>query len=303
MAAYGLIHNRGPNIGDDIQTSAARQFLPRIDYLLDRERIALADVPPGTRAIMNGWYMHRVQHWPPPPELRPLFISFHARETAPASFGALACDLALGTHRRRDLIAPSLASYYASCAPIGCRDTATQERFRQIGVESYFSGCLTLTLRPPASGAIREVVFTDPFGTLPGTCFRADLWARLPRALRRNALKISHITCLRSYEQRVRRTQTILELYAQAPLVVTSRLHAALPCIAFGTPVIFLHVPHRMSRFSGYESLLNPVSIPRFLHEAKHGDIRSLASAPDENFVARLADALRERCRDFITQD
>jgi exopolysaccharide biosynthesis predicted pyruvyltransferase EpsI len=32
-----------------------------------------------------------------------------------------------------------------------------------------------------------------------------------------------------------------LHLYATAKLVITARIHAALPCIAFRTPVIYVH--------------------------------------------------------------
>jgi hypothetical protein len=299
---YGLIHNRGPNLGDDIQSCAARQFLPRIDYLIDREKISQSHVSAATKVILNGWYMHHVRFWPPSPQLHPLFISFHAKEETPASMAALACDLVLGSPARRDLVSPDLKAYYQPFGPVGCRDTATQDRFRRIGVEAYFSGCLTLTLPPPAGEPGKSIIFTDPFGILPGTCFRADLWARLPRSLRRNALKISHLTHLRSYQDRLQRTQHILKLYAHAPLVITSRLHAALPCIAFGTPVIFLHVPHRVSRFSGYESILRPVSIPSFLHEARHGDIMSLVSTPDRDRVTSLATSMQQKCADFIAQ-
>lgn len=39
---YGLLYYKDTdNIGDDIQSYATSQFLPRIDYLIDREKIEL----------------------------------------------------------------------------------------------------------------------------------------------------------------------------------------------------------------------------------------------------------------------
>ena len=56
---YGLILNFATdNIGDDIQSYAAAQFLPSIDCVIDREsldRFDNSDEP--VKAIMNGWYL------------------------------------------------------------------------------------------------------------------------------------------------------------------------------------------------------------------------------------------------------
>ena len=47
-----------------------------------------------------------------------------------------------------------------------------------------------------------------------------------------------------------------LASYGLAELVVTSRLHCALPCIALGTPVVFINDDPNDIRFSGYQKLL-----------------------------------------------
>jgi len=35
----------------------------------------------------------------------------------------------------------------------------------------------------------------------------------------------------------------LMEMYASAKLVATQRIHCALPCVAMGTPVIFINSP------------------------------------------------------------
>jgi hypothetical protein len=46
-------------------------------------------------------------------------------------------------------LAPSMVKYFNSHGRVGARDLGTLELLRKAGVESYFSGCLTLTLERP----------------------------------------------------------------------------------------------------------------------------------------------------------
>lgn len=43
-----------------------------------------------------------------------------------------------------------------------------------------------------------------------------------------------------SDEEKFKYADTLLRKYAQAAYVVTSRIHCALPCIAMGTPVLYI---------------------------------------------------------------
>lgn len=64
------------NIGDYIQSLAARQFLDKenIAYI---HRDKLNDVNYESKAIMNGWFSHYPENWPPSDKIYPLFVSFH----------------------------------------------------------------------------------------------------------------------------------------------------------------------------------------------------------------------------------
>ncbi len=50
--------------------------------------------------------------------------------------------------------------------------------------------------------------------------------------------------------------KALLQRYANAKLVITSRIHAALPCLGLGTPVILV-CPYDQQRFEGLAELLN----------------------------------------------
>lgn len=97
--------------------------------------------------------------------------------------------------------------------PIGVRDPWT---LGYVGHgKGQMIGCATLTL-PRYEGPRRGVVYVDH----TDTC----LTHRIPQDW--------------SWEQQWTTAMQRLELYMKAELVVTSRLHVLLPCIAFGTPVV-----------------------------------------------------------------
>lgn len=76
---YGLFSYSTSNIGDEIQSIAAKQFLPSeaVTYF-DRDNIDNTHISEKIKLIMNGWFTHKPQNWPPKNTLiEPLLISFH----------------------------------------------------------------------------------------------------------------------------------------------------------------------------------------------------------------------------------
>ncbi len=104
--------------------------------------------------------------------------------------------------------------------PIGVRDPWTASRLIAAGIENVLMvGCPTLTLLKH-TGPRRGSYAVDA----PGT-----------------GEKISHVGWkgISAPDQWARAFQ-LLEKYRTASLVTTNRLHATLPCLAFGTPVKFV---------------------------------------------------------------
>lgn len=66
--------------------------------------------------------------------------------------------------------------------------------------------------------------------------------------------KLNHI-------ERFRIANSLLEKYAKAQLVITTRIHAALPCLALKTPVILINKNYDRNRFDGLYDLLNTIGI------------------------------------------
>ena len=80
MSNYAVMWASTQNLGDDIQTLAAINFLNKkginsFSYV-DREKMNGYDGTP-VKLIMNGWFMHNINQFPPAKNIFPIFISFH----------------------------------------------------------------------------------------------------------------------------------------------------------------------------------------------------------------------------------
>ena len=77
---YGLIvYKDTENIGDDVQSYVATKYLPRVDYIIDRDDVT-SFVPEENEyvaTIMNAWWMNKKFNWPPSPYIYPKMISMH----------------------------------------------------------------------------------------------------------------------------------------------------------------------------------------------------------------------------------
>jgi hypothetical protein len=111
--------------------------------------------------------------------------------------------------------------------PIGARDPETQLQVCGQALPTEMIGCASLTF-PRYRGRRKGI-------------YNADAW--IGPATTRTAVTLTHqIRRDMSWRGQWRAAIEMLELYRKAALVHTCRLHVALPCLAFGTPVVF-HTP------------------------------------------------------------
>ena len=87
--------------------------------------------------------------------------------------------------------------------------------------------------------------------------------------------------------------------YARAKLVITSRIHCALPCAGMGVPVILMVANPQDPRFGGITELLNHLGVDTSGEIIQHFFMPSgtLGCSPD---IPAIVDALSKKCRDFI---
>ena len=97
---------------------------------------------------------------------------------------------------------------------------------------------------------------------------------------------------------------------ASAKFVVTSKIHTALPCLAIGTPVIFinggLYDKANVYRLGGLVDMMNQVIIDKKGNISTNFDIKLPITADSvfENPTrhVKYANELAERCRKFIAE-
>lgn len=127
--------------------------------------------------------------------------------------------------------------YFKKYEPIGCRDYATWKKLSELGIEAYLAGCITTTL--PLSN--RTEGDTAYFVEAP-----KGLEKYIPEKLKKKSKFIRHqerVTEEVFYgkEGGLERARLLLDEYSKnASVVITSRLHCALPCMALGIPVILV---------------------------------------------------------------
>lgn len=247
------------NLGDEVQSIAAARLLPKVDMYLPREGLNKVDLNESIKLLCNGFFMDEPHNWPPAPAIDPLFISLHIT-------GQKSAD--------KIMLQPHLKAYYDRFAPIGCRDKRTLKLFQDLGVEAYFSACVTLTLENPFSEKDRtdEILLVDPFYKYQSEDYRNYLEEKIvPEKYHHQVHKITH-TLPKDHTytetEKIALAEKLLERYAKAKLVITSRIHSALPCLAIGTPVIFVTAgydrKYGMERFDGLLPFFHTVGQDHF---------------------------------------
>ena len=323
------------NIGDYIQALAASQFFPEVDGFIDREKLKEYGGEP-CKMIMNGWYMHDPSQWPPAPQIDPLFVAFHLNVTA-----------------KDMMLSEEGIEYLKKYQPIGCRDRNTAEMLNAVGVDTYFSGCLTLTLgykykseekeekcyvvdpKIPSSKSPMQIVKDVVFWMLHNGSVRkvakklfdtcsikeqrvaARYLQTYSRYVDLNTLvdaeyihqqNEKYTKGFNSDEERLHEAERLVRLYSRAKLVITSRIHCALPCLGLETPVVFIHYDNESviskCRFAGLEDLFNTFVCsgkgikPNFQLEEKislHNPVKNKGQWKS------YADNLISKCKEFVS--
>ena len=316
---YGLLtyveNKKFFNVGDNIQSLAAKQFLPRVDTFLNREKLGEYKGDP-VKLIMNGWFTHNTHNWVPSENIDPVFVSFHINNTAAPA-----------------MLSEKGIAYLKKHQPIGCRDQFTADTLKAKGIDAYFTGCLTLTLdsyKVADEERGEDIYIVDPLYSYPrpekifynlkhtiknvlnGTAFQLGKKNKhLKNFISEDVLNSAEFINQEppsnqfTDEQKFKMAEGLLHKYAKAKLVITSRIHCALPCLALGTPVIFVNGFDSFvdsCRFDGILELFNRIDI-----DSKTGKFTAnfpLEGKIDKNTIVKnlekhhdLANALKEKVR------
>ena len=215
---------KGANLGNEIQGFPGLQFLPYVNKFLERDNLDQSKGTGHVTVFFNAWWGDRKTSWPPPSNIDPLLLSIHLdSEFIP-------------------IIKKNL-EYFRNKAPIGSKDIETLHILHNLlGPDAaYFSGCLTLLLKNPnqiSSNHRKDIYLVD---------VKSDYESLLPVQIREKAIKIEQYITGDEKDDNMKRfsaAYNLIEKYSRASIVITQRIHAALPCVAMGTPVIFINSPY-----------------------------------------------------------
>lgn len=222
------------NLGDGIQNIAVENIYKKIGIqpqdliLINRD-----DMPnyqgDNVELVMQSYFANLYNTFPFPwsKDITPIFLGMH---------------LSPIHNFRQLLIKRGILKLMKPFEPIGCRDRNTRNFLKSHGINAYFSGCMSLTL--------------DKRPTTPqnGKVFIVDLYSKALQDLPKHIKDIADYSITHIYQwkkdqkidfesamQFEQKAREILNTYKeQASLVITSRIHVAMPCIAMGIPVIFI---------------------------------------------------------------
>jgi hypothetical protein len=282
MTKYAVLCYSTKNIGDDMQSFAASQYISGKPALLYRDRL---DSPllylNRYKPIMNGWFMSRPKHWPPVSTIDPLIISFHISPWKGRSDRML---------EGRGL---EYFKHQAARRGVGARDLHALRLFHDAGIDAYYSGCLTMTIKPPADAVRTEDLYvvdvSDP------------VLAKIRERTKAPVHVMSHnISKSMTQAQRRGLVEKLWRSYASARAVVTSRIHVAFPCLAMGTPVLMVHSNPSDPRFEGIVDHLHFTSTDAFLDGRYSFDLSSPPA--NKNTHLAMAKEMEARCKAFVSE-
>ena len=284
---YGLlVFKETDNIGDDIQAYAAERFLPKVDYYIDREslNVFMPNNQERVAMIMNAWYMYNKFTLPPSPYIEPLFVSVHFSKS---DFFQI----------EDDCLDASVKNYFNQFGKVGCRDNSTRRILENKGIETYFSGCLTLTIEPQAKISKENIIYcVDVSEEIVKKVEKLNVSCHIKKKTHDIEPKKSGFC----WSDRKRRVENLLVEYQSARCVITTRLHCALPCLALGTPVLLVYreEDYFKNRMKDFLPFLHYCSEEDFLEDRVNYDVNN--PPLNSNEFDNLKNQLKEQVKEFI---
>lgn len=289
---YGLLYYKDTdNIGDDIQSYAASQFLPKIDYMIDREHLNefVPKKKEYVKTIMNSWYIHDKFNFGISPYINPLLISMFFKNFPYTS------GITVGMDYINDNIKDILKKY----GPVGTRDFHTQKMLNNLNIDNYFSGCMTLTINKFDNITQEEYIVVNGLTNEEIEYIKSKTNRKIikfQQDIEKGSLSDE------SWEKRKKRVIDVLKLYQGAHMVITNKLHCSLPCLALETPVLLLYdksFAENKDRIGTYKDYLNYIDRNKFMSQKIN--FENPKKNPDKYLEIRKK--LMKECNEFIKKE
>ncbi len=276
------------NIGDYIQSLAAKQFFHSIDEFIDRDQLGEYNGEK-INMILNAWYFIWKKNKVFSKKIRPLLVAVHINNP--------------------EGVTEETIKYFKENEPVGCRDYQTRDFLLKHGVQAYFSGCLTLTLGETYKVSENKrndtIYFVDyKMGDKKNKLIDDKLKQIIKKHPRGNIRYKTHLypldkDCLGALYE----AECLIKDYATAKLVITQNIHCALPCLSLGTPVILVIPEFDTKRFLGIYNMFNYVGFNdqnEFLCNINTDDNGNIVNTDE---YKKYANFLKDICMKFMHID
>ena len=329
-----LIHptnNRYFNIGDYIQAIAASQYFNRKDFnYVDREALNQY-IGEDTPVIMNGWFMF-TNNWPPSEHIIPHFVAFHINSTATKVLLSDESIKYLKKHEPigcRDLKSCDLLKAHGVDAYFsGCLTLTLGRSYHNNGdgkeiyivdpliepkkeIKSLLSYAWTMAAKfskvykiykaaenHTIMSLLKCVVFYNQYSKVFGDDILLN--AHYPSVYVNNNFE--------SEDAKFDYAKLCLERYSKAKLVITSKIHCQMPCLAMGTPSLFLKNDNdgisSTCRFDGLIDLYNIINYNKGDFSSTDIDLDNGLTCnthvKNKNNHLNMAERLAVSCSNFV---
>lgn len=269
------------NIGDYIQSVAQEQFVDSPYCFVERETLSQFESNEPVHVVMNAWYMWNPDFFPPSKFIVPLYLSMHImpriadRMLSDDAIKHLKQYEPIGARdvgTMRILQSKGIKSYFSGCLTLtlGEKYKSETKSGEIIFVDPYFElGCTKSQNRlirifrgfyflikhyskakrigkifahefsssfRRISPKIDQLMHVASFYHTYSTAFSDDILF--------NASYINHRVNQNDFHddnEKMEYARSLIRRYAAAKLVVSSRIHCALPCVGVETPTIFIN--------------------------------------------------------------
>lgn len=295
------------------------------------------------KVIMNGWYMHDPKNWPPSKKIIPLFVAFHlnvlVKEAllSPPSLSCLRQHAPIGCRDRNTLELlknNGVEAYFSGCLTLTLgekyRSEKKEDRTYIVNpvYEVHLRGRNILKavleiLRHPKD--IRTLypkyrTFARPDrGWMDKLLETALYYREYTRVFSREIIVDStyigheHAGYRSRFDSdlaRLKEAERLIRLYARARLVITSRIHCALPCLGLETPVVYIEKAQDTEvsscRLGGLRDFFNRMKMEngRLIPDFDLPSPITMRNIPvNKDSWRPYAEALKRRCEEFVKAD
>lgn len=351
-----LINGHKKNIGDYIQSVAQEQYWDKIDCYVEREKLASFYSDEKVNLIMQGWFMWTASEFPPSECINPFFISFHLQPLIAKDLLTVNAVNYLKRYEpigcrdygtKKLLEEKGIECYYSGCltltldlkyhTKIKTDDIFIVDPYYEIGGSKQYTYYkrLSIILKEFALHANRVLKIRKKYsrirdykknikGLVRSLIESASLYHTYSKYFSDELLfKAKYITHIitetgMTENDKLVYARTLIKQYGSAKMVITSRIHAALPAMALNTSTIFVNSNYLQNegsagapagRLEGILELMNYITLGNDSEYSEilkpilqNGKIGSGTEFSNPSSYQSLAEELKKRTLEFVNK-